>query len=227
MIDIAEYPSIGRVSNSSFLLCDNLSNMNYLKQSVRTPWKLFYEIKMYLFSPLIKVYLFILGVSFEKNSKFYGFPKVLKFNPSKIYLGKNFENRNWLTSNPLGINHPTIFTTWAKNAQIKIGNNVGISGGVISASTKIIIGDDTLIGANCTIIDTDFHPIRAIDRRYSKKNVSSKPIKIGKNVFIGMNSTILKGVTIGDNSVIAAGSVVRRSVPSNSVFVDNKIKKLK
>jgi acetyltransferase-like isoleucine patch superfamily enzyme len=126
-----------------------------------------------------------------------------------IEIGKKFETRNWWWSNPLGINHPTIICTWKRSAQIIIGNNVGVSGGSIVASKKIEIGDGTLIGVNTTIIDTDFHPIKSKNRRYDKKNIKSKPVKIGKNVFIGMNCVILKGVEISDNSVIPAGSVLR------------------
>jgi acetyltransferase-like isoleucine patch superfamily enzyme len=99
--------------------------------------------------------------------------------------------------------------TWSKGAKIEIGNDVGISGGSIVANKSIEIGDGTLIGANTTIIDTDFHPIKSNNRRYDKKGIASKPIKIGKNVFIGMNCIVLKGSTISDNSVIPAGTIVR------------------
>jgi acetyltransferase-like isoleucine patch superfamily enzyme len=187
--------------------------MKILSDILDTPWKIFNELKMFVLKPFVCVYLKnINDVKFEKFCKFYGFPKIFKHRKSKIEIGKNFENRNTWFSNPLGINHPTIFCTWEKDAKIKIGNDVGISGGSIVASKSIEIGDGTLIGTNCTIIDTDFHPAKSEKRRYDKKNIKSAPIKIGKNVFIGMNAIILKGVTVSDNSVIPAGAVIRKSL---------------
>lgn len=184
--------------------------MNIIKQTMDTPWKAFSEALMYLFKPFVYIYaVLISGVRIGRGSKFYGFPSVLRHRGSIITIGKRFENRNWTFSNPLGINHSTILSTWKKGAVIKIGNDVGISGGSIVAADKIEIGDGTLIGANATIIDTDFHPLGA-GRRYSTKDIKSKPVKIGKNVFIGMNSIILKGVNIPNNAIVPAGAVIRR-----------------
>lgn len=183
-----------------------------IKDSINSPWKLFAEIRRMLIKPVIESYLKISGIDLGGKSKFFGFPKVFKHKKSDIKIGDRFENRNIWHSNPLGINHPTIFCTWKSGAKIKIGNDVGISGGSIVASKSIEIGNGTLIGANCTIIDTDFHPTRSKKRRYDKKNIKSVPIKIGNNVFVGMNSIILKGVTISDNKIVPAGSVVRKDI---------------
>lgn len=180
------------------------------KQLTNSPWKVVNEIKMYLLRPLIFVYAKLNGVELGKGCKFYGLPRLLRHRGSIIKIGENFENRNFWYSNPLGLNHPTIICTWTKNAKISIGNNVGISGGSIVSASKIEIGDGTLVGANCTIIDTDFHPVKSKKRRYDTENIKSAPIKIGNNVFIGMECTILKGVTIPSNSIIPAGSIIRK-----------------
>lgn len=176
---------------------------------VTTPWKALNELRMVLAKPFVFIYLKVMGVRTMYGSKFYGFPKIYRHKESGIKIGNRFENRNWWWSNPLGVNHPTIICTWSKNAEILIGDDVGISGGSIVASNKIEIGAGTLIGANTTIIDTDFHPVKGKSRRYKKKAVKSAAIKIGKNVFIGMNCIILKGVNIPDNATIPAGAVVR------------------
>lgn len=76
----------------------------------------------------------------------------------------------------------------------------------------ITIGDDTMIGPNVTIV-TASHPIEPRQRR--KKLQYNQPVKIGKNVWLGANVTILNGVSIGDNSVIGAGSLVTRDIPTN------------
>jgi acetyltransferase-like isoleucine patch superfamily enzyme len=176
---------------------------------IDTPWKFINELLMYVIKPLVSFYLFVSGVSVKEGAKFYGFPTIFRYRGSKIKIGKNFECRNWWFSNPLGLNHPTILCTWHKGSKIKIGSDVGMSGVSIVASKRIEIGDGTIIGANATIIDTDFHPIKSKSRRYDKRNIRSRPIKIGKNVFIGMNTIVLKGAIIPDDSVVPAGSVVR------------------
>ena len=62
---------------------------------------------------------------------------------------------------------------WRKDARIIIGNNVGISGGGIVLKDRVEVGDGMLIGADATIIDTDFHPVASNDRHYETKNVKS------------------------------------------------------
>lgn len=192
-----------------------------------TPWKLTSALFMLICTPFTYLYLKATGVQIGKYARFYGKCLVYRHKNSVISIGDHFENRNWWDSNPLGVDHPTIFTTWGEKSRIQIGNNVGITGGSICAQKKIVIGDGCLIGANSTIVDTDFHPINSSNRRYSKKNVKASEVNIGKNVFIGMNSIILKGVKIGDNSIIGAGSVVRKNIPKDSIYSDGRIIKIR
>ena len=176
-----------------------------------TPWKAVNEGLMIIFKIPAFFYTKILcGVEIGSKFKFYGLPRIFKYRGSEIKIGNRFEDRNWFFSNPLAVAHPTIICTWKENAKIKIGNDVGISGGSIVAAKKIEIGSGTLIGVNTTIIDTDFHPLESSTRRYLKRGVKSKPVKIGTNVFIGMNCIILKGVEIPDNAIVPAGSVIRK-----------------
>jgi galactoside O-acetyltransferase len=79
---------------------------------------------------------------------------------------------------------------------------------------KIYIGEETLIGPNVTLCTTG-HPAYPEYREMCAHY--SLPIKIGRNVWIGANSVVLPGVSIGDNSVIGAGSVVTRDIPKNVV----------
>jgi acetyltransferase-like isoleucine patch superfamily enzyme len=102
-------------------------------------------------------------------------------------------------------------------SKIVIGDNVLINNNffAVSAGEGIYIGDNTLIGINCEIIDSDFHCIPQERRRSNL--FSTKKIEIGKNVFVGNNVKITKGVTLGDNVVVGNGAVV------NSSFEDNVI----
>lgn len=196
-----------------------------IHQVITTPWRALNELKMILITPFVQIFAKINRVSIGEHPKFYGSPIFQKWGGSSITIGKNFINRNKFDSNPLGINHPTIFSTRSSKAKLIIGNNVGISGGSICAANSIVIGDNTLIGSNCDIIDTDFHPIPSSKRLKDQNGGISKPIKIGKNVFIGASSIILKGVNIGDNSVVAAGSIVSKNIPYNSVYIAGRIRK--
>ena len=103
------------------------------------------------------------------------------------------------------------------SAQIFIGDGVYINNNstIICEETSIYIGDRTLIGMNCEIMDSDFHDLDPNHRLDGKPKTA--PVHIGCNVFIGSGVKILKGVTIGDHSVIAAGSIVNADIPSHVI----------
>ncbi|MCI8805814.1 MAG: sugar O-acetyltransferase [Clostridiales bacterium] len=106
---------------------------------------------------------------------------------------------------------PPFYTDCGKN--INIGKNVFINSCCcFQDQGGITINDGSLIGHKVIFatLDHDFMPEK-------RGNTIPKPIVIGKNVWIGANATILSGVTIGDNSIIAAGAVVTKDVPSDSV----------
>jgi acetyltransferase-like isoleucine patch superfamily enzyme len=113
-------------------------------------------------------------------------------------------------------------------SKIIIGDNVGISGSTINATTTITIGDNVLIGSGCIITDTDSHPLGIEDRiRNDYSKTKSSPIVICNNVFIGARSIILKGVTIGEGAIIGAGSILSSNVPPFSIYAGNPAKFIK
>jgi len=107
-------------------------------------------------------------------------------------------------------------------ALIKIGDNTRINGSCIHAWKSVIIGNNCLVAANVNIMDSNGHPV-------SMNNPSERimihdqaePIVIEDNVWIGCNSIILKGVTIGEGSIVSAGSVVIDDVPARSIVRGN------
>ncbi|XUB37738.1 hypothetical protein IGI41_002758 [Enterococcus sp. DIV0876] len=106
---------------------------------------------------------------------------------------------------------PPFYTDFGKN--ITLGKNVFINAGCqFQDQGGIDIGDDTLIGHN-VVLATLNHGIDPKER----KSLYPASIKIGKNVWIGAHATILPGVTIGENAVIAAGAVVQKDVAKNTV----------
>ena len=82
---------------------------------------------------------------------------------------------------------------------------------------KITIGKNVIVGANCTIIDTDFHPLDPEIRRIDILAGKHAPIVIENDVFIGMNALILKGLRIGAGAVVGAGSVVLSDIPPKTI----------
>ncbi|KFE33437.1 DapH/DapD/GlmU-related protein [Thioclava atlantica] len=97
-----------------------------------------------------------------------------------------------------------------------IGDRVGMTGAAIFCATGIEIGNDVQIGANANIYDTDFHALDHVDRRMGR-NIPTAPVRIGDDVWIGANVTVLKGVTIGSRAVIAAGSVVTSDIAADTL----------
>jgi acetyltransferase-like isoleucine patch superfamily enzyme len=97
---------------------------------------------------------------------------------------------------------------------------------VISSRCGVTIGKNVCLGANVRIYDHDFHPLAADNRRLSRNeqagHVRSEPVVLGDDVFVGANTIILKGVTIGERSIVAAGSVVfRGDYPADCIITGN------
>ena len=114
-------------------------------------------------------------------------------------------------------------------ANITIGNHVHVSSPCIWARNRIVIGNDVKIGGDTIIIDSDAHSINFLDRRIfrdndDRHNANSKEVVVGNDVLIGTKCIILKGVHIGDRSVIGAGSVVVSDIPQDSIAAGNPCK---
>lgn len=169
-----------------------------------------------------KIFLRFNRVHYGKNLTLKGVPFIFSRSGSSLYIGNDVTIKSSFLSNLVGLYQRTIILTRTQDAEIRIGNNVGISGATIYARKSIIIGDNTLIGGNTKIIDNDFHPVDPeIRRKTPNENMGLRPIEIGENVFIGCNCLILKGTKIGDNTVIGAGSVVSGEIPANCVAAGN------
>lgn len=132
-----------------------------------------------------------------------------------------------------------IFIFEIESGKIKIGNRTFVGGGTFICTEQIIIGDDVLISWGCTVMDNDAHSLLSEERKNDvaewKKGLDEKQIGHYKNwtnikrssifikdkAWIGFNSIILKGVTIGEGAVVAAGSVVTKDVPDYAVVGGN------
>ncbi len=117
--------------------------------------------------------------------------------------------------------NPVKLGVWGRDpgsGAITIGDYVLISPGTrISASDEITIGDSVMMANGVYVTDSDWHGIYDRTRRGGR----ATPVRIGDNVWLGDHCVVLKGVTIGENSIVAAHAVVARDVPANVVVAGN------
>lgn len=181
-----------------------------------------------IMSNVIRLYLKLCGISYGRNLRIFSFPGCLKHPQAKIDIGDNVTIYNKISENRAGITNRTQLVADYPNAHLKIGNHVGISGAIIYCRGNITIGDYVNLGAGAKIYDNDFHPITALERReHVVDHIAIKDVKICDDVWIGNNATILKGVTIGPRSVVAANAVVTCDIPADVVVagVPARVKK--
>lgn len=107
---------------------------------------------------------------------------------------------------------PNFFCDYGYN--IHLGHNFYANHNLVILDANLVtIGDDVMIGPNCTL-STASHPVQPQGRNSIE---FARPITLGNNVWIGANVSVMPGVTIGDNSVIGAGSVVTKDIPANVI----------
>lgn len=199
-----------RKDNLISFLQDFLSS-NYIK--FNNYFSLFCGTAMFL----IKAYIF--GVSLKSKIRCWGSIFIMRAPKSKIILGNNVHfvsssKRCVATSLYAAVQLRTLSET----SKIIIEDNVYLSGTSITARSKTVhIGEGTIIAPNVVIVDSDFHGLWPPDNRVINPTAAEKDedVVIGKNVWIGIQSILLKGVSVGDNSVIAAGSIVTTDIPAN------------
>lgn len=136
-----------------------------------------------------------------------------------IRLGRNVTINSSFEANPVG-GIRTVFLIKGPQAVIEIGNDVGMSNALIAAREHVTIEDGVWIGAGAKIMDTDFHSLDYAER-VADINIPVRPVVIKARAFIGMEAVIMKGVTIGEDSVIGARAVVTRSVPAGEIWGGN------
>ncbi len=157
------------------------------------------------------------GVSFGSRPVIAGRPHFRVYPGSTIQIGRKAEFLSGSRDNLIGINRPCMLSTLDENSKIIIGDNCGLSGTVIGAHIEIRLGSHVKCGANTLITDGDWHPE---DPRSGKP----QPVIIEDNVWLGVNSVILKGVTIGRDTVIGANSVVTKNIPAGVIAAGNPCK---
>ena len=142
---------------------------------------------------------------------------------SRIRLGARAYLISRSRNTALGVSHPVILRTLRPQAELVIGDNFRASGVTLCAANRITIGHRVMMGANVTVVDTDFHAADPLVRASAEDAASARstPVDIGDDVFVGMNAIILKGVQVGAGARIGAAAVVTRDVPAGAVVAGN------
>lgn len=182
-----------------------------------------FKLKLYINYLLFKIQhpRIKIGKRVHFNSKI-----LCKFDDSSVVeIGDNCTFSNLTKHNFAGINRCCSLRVKHK-AILKIGNYCGFSGTIVNATKKIIIGNHVQFGVNVNIWDNDFHSVKYLERR---RNIGaiSKSITIEDDVWIGANTTILKGVTIGKCSIVASNSLVNKNIGDYELWGGVPAKKIK
>ena len=203
-----------------------MNDFNFAKV-LKTPRK----IRMYYYQLWNTLCLKINGVKTGKNVRVYN-KLHLKIHPmAKVVLGNNVSIVCGDNYNPLCRNIDGSLCAEYPDSIIEIGEESGLSSPCIWAKKQITIGKRVKIGGDCILLDSDCHSLDWRQRCLSEDkseglpvdtlNAKISPIIIGDDVFIGTRSIILKGVRIGERSIIAAGSVVTKNIPSDCIAAGN------
>lgn len=150
------------------------------------------------------------GVTIGPNCSFNGYARFYRHPCSRITISANCAFNSTAASNLIGVNRPCIISTLSENAEIDIGANCGFSGTVIDSADKIVIGENVRCGANTLITDTDWHT-------EDPRTGPNAPVVIKCGVWLGANVSVMKGVTIGENTLVGIGSLVNKSLPANVI----------
>jgi len=167
------------------------------------------------------------GFSVGQHPRIWGRFKLMMFRDSTVVIGDNLHMVSSPDRSAITLFSRCSLTTFP-GAEIRIGNRVGLNGTAITSKKRVRIGDGTMIAPNVIIVDSDFHAQWPPDARFiSSTQDADREVVIGTNVWIGMNTVILKGSTIGDNSIIGACSLVGGDIPANVVAGGNPARVLR
>jgi len=138
--------------------------------------------------------------------------RIILLNRGRISLGDNVT----LGSYPDGTAYTCSLRTYYPEARIEIGDHCLLNGAVLHANCHITMGNRVLLGPGVILVDNDSHPPVSSDERYGGRPPEA-PIHLKDRVWIGMRSTVMKGVTVGEGTIVAAGSVVTKDLPANVI----------
>lgn len=170
-------------------------------------------------SPRLRVKAFLLGVRLGRRVAARGPVCLMRWPGGEITIGDGVSIVSAWRGATAAVCGPTRLRVFGPGAKIEIGDGCQLTGASITARSRLIkLGRKVLLGPNCVIVDSDFHsPWPAESRAENPGYENDAPVVVGDYAWIGMNSIILKGVTVGEGAIVGAGSVVTRDAPPRCV----------
>ncbi|MDR1776272.1 MAG: acyltransferase [Desulfovibrio sp.] len=162
----------------------------------------------------------ILGVEVGAGVTAHGPVGLLRWPGGSIRIGAGVSLiSSWRRATAATTGAPVRLRVFGPGAAIEIGEGAQLTGCSLTArSTRIVVGRGVLLAPNCVVVDSDFHAPWPPERRADAPGYENDaPVTIGDYAWIGMNSILLKGVTVGEGAIVGAGSVVSRDVPPHSL----------
>lgn len=175
-----------------------------------------------LISYFLSILLRIKGVKVGKKCIILGKPNIYNRKGGHIILGNNVTLISHPRFNSV-LERPIELKTLHAGASIHLADHSGISGCTLISDNKISIGEYTIVGPGTLILDVVGHEYSEEIGWGGRSSDISQSITIGKKCYIGTRCIILTGVTIGDNCVVSAGSVVDRSIPAGHFAAGNPV----
>ncbi|MCC6442031.1 MAG: acyltransferase [Armatimonadetes bacterium] len=126
----------------------------------------------------------------------------------------------------LALNRPVKLDALLESSRIIIGDETILHGTSIFAVGRVEIGKRCMLAGNIIVLDCNYHPLTP-ELRHCALSLESEPVVLEDNVWVGINSILLPGASVGKNSVIGAGSVVTRPVPPDCVAAGNPARVIK
>lgn len=145
---------------------------------------------------------------------------------ARIRIGNGVSIRSGISANPSGGGQRDCLFTVYDGAELVLDDGCGISNSTIVSSNRVYIGKGVNIGVNCVIYDTDMHAVD-YENRIRRIKTKSAAVNILDGAWICGHCIILKGVTIGERSVVAAGSVVTQNIPKDELWGGNPARFIK
>ena len=178
-----------------------------IKRLRKQPYLLWPGLIAYIRGLYYKVKFKILFKNVKIGMHFRVYGRLIITGPGQVIIGKNCFVLSQMTKT-------VRITTQLPHSKAVLGNHVGLNGTSIVCFDEIVIGDYSNI-ADAYITDSSAHPLTPDRRLYTAEDIPAEKVHIGENVWVSTHVVILKGVHIGDNSVVAACSLVRESLPPN------------
>ena len=200
-------------------MSDSRLQSNFIKRFQKEPYLILPAIIAWIRGWWYRIKYLILGKKFSAGKYFRVYGPLIISGPGQVRFGDNC----LIISNAI---KPVCIRTLSSGAVVKLGDDAGLNGTSIQCVREVSVGNLCNI-ADAYITDSKAHSLGKNRRVESIKEVIANPVRIENNVWVSVQVVITDGVTIGENSVIGACSLVRNDVPSNVLAAGNPLKIIK